>query len=187
MKKQLFESVHYYSFKRFQWEVAKKVIKHFFFQIRLQILDANQYELLLERGLDFFGAVRFGAVPERYWREGFPSTTSSSAGLASCNYIESSNAQQNDGVLQCYRCQGFWHVAANCRHLQRCVRCGEPHSVEFCPRPRNNPVCCHCSGPHHAGLCSILNLFLKFKFLSFSLQIYNEIKFELNCKCYFDV
>lgn len=42
--------------------------------------------------------------------------------------------------------QGFWHVAGNCRHLPRCVRCGEPHTVEYCPRPRNDPICCHCAG-----------------------------------------
>jgi len=47
---------------------------------------------------------------------------------------------------ECAILQGFWHVAANCRHLPRCVRCGEPHSVEFCPRPRSDPVCCHCAG-----------------------------------------
>lgn len=121
-----------------------------------QVLDACQYELLLSQGLDFFGAARFSALPERvnWWR----STTANGVngsyqlGVIPGNPAEGSNSQQSDGVLQCYRCQGFWHVAANCRHLPRCVRCGEPHSVEFCSRPRNNPVCCHCSGPHHAGI-----------------------------------
>lgn len=121
------------------------------------MLDANHYELLLRQGLDFFGAARFSALPERanWWRgsanNGINAGSHQSAVTAGGSAIEGSNGQQSDGVLQCYRCQGFWHVAANCRHLPRCVRCGEPHSVEFCPRPRNNPVCCHCSGPHHAG------------------------------------
>lgn len=107
----------------------------------------------MRQGLDFFGAARFSAIPERWWRGGTGSTggpLQAGPGIVS-NFLEASNFQTGDGVLQCYRCQGFWHMAANCRHLPRCVRCGEPHSVEFCPRPRNNPICCHCSGPHHAG------------------------------------
>lgn len=126
-----------------------------------QVFDAGHYEALLRQGLDFFEVARFNAVPERWWR-------GSAYGGAACSSILSRYAPENgegnvpeayqdtvsqtaDSVLQCYRCQGFWHMAANCRHLPRCVRCGEPHSVEFCPRPRNNPICCHCSGPHHAG------------------------------------
>ncbi|XP_057325115.1 uncharacterized protein LOC130667506 [Microplitis mediator] len=122
--------------------------------VRVEVLDASQYEHLLRQGLDFFGAARFSALPERisWWR---PSANGINGphqlAIIPGNATEGSNPQQPDGVLQCYRCQGFWHVAANCRHLPRCVRCGEPHSVEFCSRPRNNPICCHCSGPHHAG------------------------------------
>ncbi|XP_044575320.1 uncharacterized protein LOC123259117 [Cotesia glomerata] len=122
--------------------------------VRVEVLDACQYELLLSQGLDFFGAARFSALPERvnWWRSTANGVNGPyQLGVIPGNSAEGSNSQQSDGVLQCYRCQGFWHVAANCRHLPRCVRCGEPHSVEFCSRPRNNPVCCHCSGPHHAG------------------------------------
>ncbi|KAG7198689.1 hypothetical protein KM043_001687 [Ampulex compressa] len=119
--------------------------------VRVEVLEAGHYEVLLRQGLDFFGAARFCAVPERCWRNiggGGPAQVLPAGRNPSA---EASNLQSYDGVLQCYRCQGFWHVAANCRHLPRCVRCGEPHSVEFCPRPRNSPICCHCSGPHHAG------------------------------------
>ena len=140
-----------------------------------QILDAGQYEYLLRQGLDFFGA-RFHAIAERWWRNGgAPQSPFAGFNQVSNQIIElvpgqhqqqpptapsqqqqhhhqQQQQQQQDDVLQCYRCQGFWHVAANCRQLPRCVRCGEPHSVEFCSRPRNNPVCCHCSGPHHAGI-----------------------------------
>ncbi|XP_014473902.1 PREDICTED: uncharacterized protein LOC106743997 [Dinoponera quadriceps] len=116
--------------------------------VRVEVFDAGHYEALLRQGLDFFGAARFSAVPESWWRGG-NNTGCSSSMLSQCGDAVTSSVA--DGVLQCYRCQGFWHVAANCRHLPRCVRCGEPHSVEFCPRPRNNPICCHCSGPHHAG------------------------------------
>ncbi|XP_011156303.1 uncharacterized protein LOC105193525 [Solenopsis invicta] len=127
--------------------------------VRVEVFDAGHYEALLRQGLDFFEVARFNAIPERWWRSG---GTACSSGIPSrylpgnngSNFLEAHQdnlSQTADSVLQCYRCQGFWHVAANCRHLPRCVRCGEPHSVEFCPRPRNNPICCHCSGPHHAG------------------------------------
>ncbi|XP_020280228.1 uncharacterized protein LOC109852971 isoform X2 [Pseudomyrmex gracilis] len=127
--------------------------------VRVEVLDANHYEALLRQGLDFFEVARFNAIPERCWRSGTVRNAYSSNVLSRCSPMDdrsnssdtSSVSQTTDSVLQCYRCQGFWHVAANCRHLPRCVRCGEPHSVEFCSRPRNNPVCCHCSGPHHAG------------------------------------
>lgn len=130
----------------------------------VQVLDAGHYELLLRQGLDFFGAARFSAIPERWWRGGSGSTggpLQAGPGMAS-NFLEVANFQTGDGVLQCYRCQGFWHMAANCRHLPRCVRCGEPHSVEFCPRPRNNPICCHCSGPHHAGIYDYVHIGVEF-------------------------
>ncbi|XP_017792955.1 PREDICTED: uncharacterized protein LOC108574820 [Habropoda laboriosa] len=107
--------------------------------VRVEVLDAGHYELLLRQGLDFFGTGSTTGGPPQ------------PGPVMVNNFLEMSNFQTSDGVLQCYRCQGFWHMAANCRHLPRCVRCGEPHSVEFCPRPRNNPICCHCSGPHHAG------------------------------------
>ncbi|XP_069703846.1 uncharacterized protein [Periplaneta americana] len=115
--------------------------------VRVEVLDASQYQSLLFQGLDFFGATRFTAMPEKWWRGGNNYGTSGNIGM-NCE-----NQRENDQnyILQCYRCQGFWHVAANCRHLPRCVRCGEPHNVEFCPRPRHDPVCCHCAGPHHAG------------------------------------
>lgn len=93
--------------------------------------------MLISQGLNFFDAARFVAIPERWYRN----TTA-----------------ETDSVLQCYRCQGFWHVAANCRHLPRCVRCGESHGVEFCLRPRNNPICCHCSGAHHAAYKKVKHL-----------------------------
>nr|CAD7262757.1 unnamed protein product [Timema shepardi] len=114
--------------------------------VRVEVLEPSDYECLLQQGLNFFGAIQFTAIPERCWKVGVPPCGTSNA-TTICN---TDNTQQ-DSVLQCYRCQGFWHIAANCRHLPRCVRCGEPHSVEFCPRPRNDPVCCHCGGPHHAA------------------------------------
>ncbi|XP_047352599.1 uncharacterized protein LOC124950210 [Vespa velutina] len=134
--------------------IATGIIERSRQYVRVELLDMEHYELLLRQGLDFFGAARFSAIPERWWRPGTGNATMPPippGNFPPGHPAETSNPHQGDGVLQCYRCQGFWHVAANCRHLPRCVRCGEPHSVEFCPRPRNSPICCHCSGPHHAG------------------------------------
>jgi len=106
--------------------------------VKVEVNDPFHYENLLRFGLDFFGATRFTAYPDR-WRSTMMSQRNSEA------------PSQHESVLQCYRCQGFWHIAANCHHMPRCVRCGEGHSVEQCTRPRNDPVCCHCNGPHHAA------------------------------------
>ncbi|KZC14497.1 hypothetical protein WN55_06958, partial [Dufourea novaeangliae] len=38
--------------------------------VRVEVLDAGHYELLLRQGLVFFGAARFSAIPERWWRGG---------------------------------------------------------------------------------------------------------------------
>ncbi|KAL1132474.1 hypothetical protein AAG570_010429 [Ranatra chinensis] len=102
--------------------------------IKIEVTDPIQYEDLLLRGVDFFGAARFVAIPER-WR----------------STVMTRNMNQHESIIQCYRCQGFWHIAANCQQLPRCVRCGGGHSVDTCSRPRHEPVCCHCSGPHHAA------------------------------------
>uniref|UniRef100_A0A4V0Y8P3 Putative nucleic-acid-binding protein from transposon x-element panstrongylus lignarius n=1 Tax=Rhodnius prolixus TaxID=13249 RepID=A0A4V0Y8P3_RHOPR len=104
--------------------------------VRIEVSDPGQCETLLRYGLDFFGVTRFHVVLGR-WRPLYSRLSS----------IE----QQQESVLQCYRCQGFWHIAANCQQMTRCVRCGGAHTVEACTRPRNDPICCHCSGPHHAA------------------------------------
>lgn len=108
--------------------------------IKVEMTDPIQYENLLRSGFDFFGVARFPVLSGR-WR--FPPTNSM--------YNMDCREQIQDQPLQCFRCQGFWHIAANCRQQPRCVRCGDSHVVEFCPRPRQNPICCHCAGPHHAA------------------------------------
>ncbi|KAL0272269.1 UNVERIFIED_CONTAM: hypothetical protein PYX00_005310 [Menopon gallinae] len=108
--------------------------------VRVEVCEPEHYETLLRRGLNFFGVIRFQAIPDRGMRSHHSWHDPTSTLSSDPNF-----------VLQCYRCQGFWHIAANCRHEVRCVRCGDHHSVQFCPRPRSNPICCHCSGPHHAA------------------------------------
>ncbi|XP_011303256.1 uncharacterized protein [Fopius arisanus] len=121
------------------------------YHIRIKIPDVSDYEKLIREGLDFFGICRFNALPavvtEDFCRIMNP-TRGLNEELTSKDYPQ----QSGKSILQCYRCQGFWHIAANCRQSPRCVRCGDAHYVDFCPRSRNNPICCHCLGPHHAGI-----------------------------------
>ncbi|XP_060809992.1 uncharacterized protein LOC132904084 [Amyelois transitella] len=56
------------------------------------------------------------------------------------------------GPAQCHRCQQFRHSSHNCHRPQACVRCGEPHAANDCPRPLEVPAtCANCGGPHPAN------------------------------------
>jgi len=35
--------------------------------------------------------------------------------------------------MRCQKCQGYGHIAANCKRDVKCVRCGQGHSWENCP------------------------------------------------------
>ncbi|XP_063974606.1 uncharacterized protein LOC135161186 [Diachasmimorpha longicaudata] len=129
--------------------------------IRIKILEVADYEKLIREGLNFFGICRFNALPaftdrtpDLYRRITNPTRSRSDVQLfPGSGWTAAKDYPQQPGksILQCYRCQGFWHMAAHCRQSPRCVRCGDGHYVDFCPRSRNNPICCHCLGPHHAG------------------------------------
>lgn len=95
--------------------------------IKIEVLNALDTHRLIEEGLNFFNYTSFLAVPEN------------------------SVTQCEPDIIQCFKCQGFWHTSTHCRQMPRCVRCGDNHDVEYCPRPRNAPICCHCGGPHHAA------------------------------------
>ncbi|KAF5283494.1 hypothetical protein FQR65_LT13882 [Abscondita terminalis] len=95
--------------------------------VKIEVLNSLDMQRLLEEGLNFFNYTSFSAIPE-----------------SNCN-------QGDPDIVQCFKCQGFWHTSTHCRQMPRCVRCGENHDVEYCPRPRNAPVCCHCGGAHHAA------------------------------------
>ncbi|CAL7941134.1 unnamed protein product [Xylocopa violacea] len=71
--------------------------------IRVEVLNAEHYELLLRQGLDFFGAARFNAIPERWWRGGTGSAggpLQTGPGMVN-NFLEASNLQTGDGYRQC--------------------------------------------------------------------------------------
>jgi hypothetical protein len=52
-------------------------------------------------------------------------------------------------VLQCYKCQGFNHLAASCKSDQKCRKCGENHSSNECSA--NEDKCANCNGDHMAS------------------------------------
>jgi hypothetical protein len=59
--------------------------------------------------------------------------------------VEAYKAQ--NGLTQCYNCQKFGHVWANCRQPPRCLWCGGGHLHKECPEKENansTPACCNC-------------------------------------------
>lgn len=52
-------------------------------------------------------------------------------------------------IQQCYRCQGYNHIAKDCPHSQMCLRCSGPHRSSECKM--NNPanyLCANCGKNH---------------------------------------
>jgi hypothetical protein len=49
-------------------------------------------------------------------------------------------------VLQCYRCQGFSHIAAACKSAEKCQKCGGEHDRRECDA--TEPKCANCGGEH---------------------------------------
>lgn len=113
-------------------------------QVKIEVLNACHVERLRQEGLSFYNCATFSPV-----------------------ILENAAEEHvNSEIIQCYKCQGFWHTANHCRNDIRCVRCGDNHSVECCPRPKNNPLCCNCGGNHHAA----------YKFCPVKLQLQNSVK-----------
>ena len=57
-------------------------------------------------------------------------------------------------ITQCYQCQGFNHLAKDCKSQVKCMRCAGPHKSSECPeKDKNffNPKCTNCKGDHVAA------------------------------------
>ena len=57
-------------------------------------------------------------------------------------------------VTQCYKCQGFNHIAKHCKNAQKCVRCAGAHKSTECPDKDKNILkvkCSKCNGEHVAS------------------------------------
>ena len=53
---------------------------------------------------------------------------------------------------QCYKCQRYDHVSANCHALPRCVKCAKEHDSKTCSNiPREKVKCANCGGNHTAN------------------------------------
>jgi len=54
---------------------------------------------------------------------------------------------------RCAKCQGFSHIAADCKRQVRCLRCGKGHPVEECLVKDDlaQAVCVNCKGQHSAA------------------------------------
>ncbi|GFT88414.1 uncharacterized protein TNCV_1294371 [Trichonephila clavipes] len=50
------------------------------------------------------------------------------------------------GVTQCYKCNNFYHTAANCFMQPRCIKCGKDHMTKDCSITErvDNPFCINC-------------------------------------------
>lgn len=62
---------------------------------------------------------------------------------------EESNKKPN--VQQCFKCQGFGHMAKNCEQNVKCLRCSGNHTLKECTTPKDNPICANC-GEQHASV-----------------------------------
>lgn len=66
-----------------------------------------------------------------------------------CYCIVSWEKFKSKGIVQCYNCQSFWHIASNCHKQTKCVKCAGQHNPKDCP---NNPLkCANCEGVHPAN------------------------------------
>ena len=57
-------------------------------------------------------------------------------------------------VTQCYKCQGFNHIAKDCKKAQKCVRCAGAHKSTECPDKNKDSLklkCSNCNGEHVAS------------------------------------
>ena len=61
--------------------------------------------------------------------------------------------KSNKKVAQCFRCQNWGHMSANCGLPARCVKCSDSHNHGSCPRVSRDgdAKCVNCNGDHTAN------------------------------------
>jgi hypothetical protein len=54
-------------------------------------------------------------------------------------------------MTQCYKCQGYGHIAVTCRKPQTCANCAKEYHSGGCPTldDPSKHFCCDCKGKHH--------------------------------------
>jgi hypothetical protein len=70
--------------------------------------------------------------------------------LNSLNHIiiKVESYRTHTGLMQCYNCQNFGHVWANCKQPPRCLWCSGGHLHRECPEKMNTEsklICCNCT------------------------------------------
>lgn len=59
--------------------------------------------------------------------------------------------QTGCGLVQCFRCCGYGHIAKHCRVEARCGHCGGSHETRSCEKSKEpNGYCSNCKGSHKA-------------------------------------
>ena len=52
-------------------------------------------------------------------------------------------------ITQCFKCQGYGHIAASCRKTEMCGHCSLPHKSQECTQ-KDEPRCANCGRRHPA-------------------------------------
>lgn len=70
-----------------------------------------------------------------------------------CNCVIQWEAyRSNNPVVQCYKCQGFNHLAKNCYKKPKCFKCSLQHNTSECPvTSSDNYKCANCEKSHAAN------------------------------------
>ena len=50
--------------------------------------------------------------------------------------------------MQCFKCQGYGHMANECKNEAKCRVCGQNHNSRDCTE--NTPKCVNCQGQHRS-------------------------------------
>lgn len=58
---------------------------------------------------------------------------------------------QKPTIQQCFKCQGYGHMAKECAKELKCLRCSGEHSLKDCKQPKEEPTCANC-GEKHASI-----------------------------------
>ena len=57
-------------------------------------------------------------------------------------------------ITQCYKCQGFMHIARNCYKKESCARCAGNHNTKNCTENDEHIKCINCGKKHQANSSS---------------------------------
>lgn len=68
-----------------------------------------------------------------------------------CNVSVRFETMKRKGAIQCRKCQGFMHTAANCHRGFKCVKCGKSHEIGNCKVKDEKKLRCANCGKNHSA------------------------------------